>query len=99
MARRRRNGRKADIISKIFKGIYRIGSKLLISGPVLVPGAAAVKDALAGGRDPINVFVYEAAGFSTASGQLDQEKLKQVIVRDLAMVGIGLGLRWAGRRV
>jgi|SRR6267143_69720 len=99
MARKRRNGHKPDIVTKIFKGIFKAGSKLLVSSPITIPAVAAAQHVMAGGTDPAQAFVFEATGYSLQNKGLDQNKLKDVIVRDLVLVGFGLGLRWAGRHV
>lgn len=98
---KKKKARKMPIWKKVLRAINGFASGFLISSPVTIP---LIKGGERGFRDKslqngLTTFIFEASGYDLSSGAVNVAKTTEVLVRDIVLVGIGMGLRWAGKRV
>lgn len=101
MATKKKKHGKMPGYRKIFKTVMGIGSKLLFSVPITVPGIVGVTTITGGGtlQAGMNSFVYEAVGYNMTTKKVESAKVGEVIFRDsIAMLG-GMLARWAGKKI
>lgn len=102
MARRKRKrSYHRPTYKKLLKSAAGAGATFLIAGPVLAPGIMGIKRLMESGdlTEGMSEFTYQAAGYSLKENAWHSERLPGILMRDAALVGIGLGLRWANKRI
>lgn len=86
---------------KLIKRAVSLGSTLLVGAPVIVP-AAVLGGEVMKGKDLSTAgkqALYEGTGYWWDGQKLDSGKLKEIVIRDAMLVLIGLGMRYASKRV